>query len=68
MSLGGDGDSRLMKAMRISVGLFSKQIDSNLQEGLVSPLQTVSVFPQHGVLGSGCTDQLVLPTYKMLYT
>ena len=40
VSLGGDGDSRLMKAMRISVGLFSKQIDSNLQEGLVSPLQT----------------------------
>ena len=43
VSLGGDGDSRLMKAMRISVGLFSKQIDSHLQEGLVSPLQTVSI-------------------------
>ena len=43
VSLGGDGDSRLMKAMRISVGLLSKQIDSNLQEGLISPLQTVSI-------------------------
>ena len=36
---GGDGDSRIMKAMRVSTGLFSKHI---LQETLLSPVQQVS--------------------------
>ena len=36
VSFGGDGDSRVMKAMRISTGLFSKEIK------LLSPLQSIT--------------------------
>ena len=36
VSFGGDGDSRVMKAMRISTGLFSKEIK------LLSPLQSIA--------------------------
>ena len=36
VSFGGDGDSRIMKAMRVSTGLFSKQIQ------LLPPLQLIS--------------------------
>ena len=39
ISFGGDGDSRIMKAMRVSTGLFSNHI---LQETLLSPVQQVS--------------------------
>ena len=48
VSFGGDGDSRLMKAMRISVCLFS---DAHLWSVHYKPL----VFLQHGVHGSGYT-------------
>ena len=40
VSFGGDGDSRLMKAMRISVCLLSKQIEPH---SLESPLQSISI-------------------------
>ena len=46
VSFGGDGDSRLMKAMRISVGLFSKQIESHTSFTLLKSLSIPSSWSE----------------------
>ena len=43
VSFGGDGDSRIMRAMRVSTGLFSRQVNLEQKEALLS-VKTIS-FP-----------------------
>ena len=43
VSFGGDGDSRVMRAMRVSTGLFSRQVNLEQKEALLS-VKTIS-FP-----------------------